>query len=38
MVLYLGKKSLLIDFFLVAHVVEHHLYIQEWYHTLESDF
>jgi hypothetical protein len=28
---------LLIDF-LVAFVVEHHLYILEWYHTPKSDF
>jgi hypothetical protein len=24
--------------FLVSHVVEHHLHIPEWYHTLKSDF
>jgi hypothetical protein len=38
MALYLGKKSLLTDFFLVAHVVELHLHIPEWYHTLDLDF
>jgi hypothetical protein len=38
MALYLGKKILLIDFFLVAYVVEHHLRIPEMYHTPESDF
>jgi hypothetical protein len=36
--MYLAKKILFIDFFLIACVLEHHLYIPKWYHMPKLDF